>query len=700
MKSIYVKEFIAISLITSSILYANDTTTLNDVTVTANKIEENIKDVPQLITVLDEETIEEKGIKNIQDVIKEIPNMFNQNTVGSNTSFRGINTSIFTQSNPVVIYVDGVPYYDRYDYNPSLANVKSVEVLRGPQGTLYGKDAMGAVINIITKSPSNKWGGSIQTEYGNDNTFETKVNTSGAIIDNKLFAGINGSFNHSDGWIKNNYSGMDKHANKYNDRKTSGFLLYKPTDNLSTKLIISNNYEKKYGVNGTVDKATKSLNSFKRDDAKNSSFDLPTWQETKLNSQVLNVSYELENIKLDSTTTHKKVKVNGDYDVDDMANNSFDGLRQWNVTDFETTTQEFKLSNKNQNIRWVTGLYFDKEERKQDPYGYESFFGGAIYQGNYKSLGNSETKAMFGQVMIPFFERFELTLGGRFQKITKDIDADVLINWAGSPISSYKYKDKKTWNSFLPKIALSYKPNDNLTTYASISKGYLPGGLNYTPSNATGNLSKENTFDPQTSINYEIGAKYIGDDFQLSAAIFRMDIKDVHVYYIDSSGNFLTDNANKAHSQGIELDGTYYMTDNLNLSGSLGLIQAKYDDFYNGKRNFNGGRIQETPRYTASIGLSYYADNGIYSRLDINALGSNTFFNSSYNNGEGKILKVDGAVTSNAKIGYRIGDWDIYAYIKNITNEEYITSFFERDNNAWVGFNEPRKFGIGAIYKF
>ncbi|MFW0696993.1 TonB-dependent receptor, partial [Aliarcobacter butzleri] len=79
-------------------------------------------------------------------------------------------------------------------------------------------------------------------EYGNDNTFNTKLNTSGAIIDNKLYAGINGSFDHSDGWIENHYPNMNKHANKYNDRKASGFLLYKPTDNLSTKLTITNNY--------------------------------------------------------------------------------------------------------------------------------------------------------------------------------------------------------------------------------------------------------------------------------------------------------------------------------------------------------------------------------------------------------------------------------------------------------------------------
>jgi iron complex outermembrane receptor protein len=153
------KKLLFISLIVSSILYAQEKVSiLEDITVSANKIEENIQDVPQSITVISEEDLEDKGIKKVSDIIKEIPNMSMQNTAnGKQTSFRGLNTSAFTNNNPIVIYIDGVPYYDRYDFDPSLANVEQIEVLRGPQGTLYGKDAIGAVINIITKTPSNEW---------------------------------------------------------------------------------------------------------------------------------------------------------------------------------------------------------------------------------------------------------------------------------------------------------------------------------------------------------------------------------------------------------------------------------------------------------------------------------------------------------------------------------------------------------------
>ncbi|KLE07696.1 TonB-dependent receptor [Aliarcobacter butzleri] len=688
------KNIILFSLFVSSLLFANETTKLEEITVSANKMEENIQDVPQSITVIDEETIEQKGIKNIFDAIKEVPNINKNSVYGDNISFRGLNTSMFTNNNPVVIYIDGVPYYDRFDLNPSLANVEQIEVLRGPQGTLYGKDAIGAVINITTKAPTNEWHGTLGAEYGNDNIFNTKLNTSGAIVNNKLFAGINGSFYHTDGWIENHYSGMDKDANEKNDRKTSGFLLYKPTDELSAKLTVSDNYEKKYFMDGIViTDPNIDINTLKRDDGKNINFDVPTFDKIKVKSQALNLSYELEKVKFDSVTTHKKLLQNGFYDADYLANNANDDLAQWNDTEMNTWSQEFKLSSKNQDIKWITGLYFDKEEREQSPYGGEQLYYGSVYYSNADSSTDSKTQAIFGQTMIPLGEDFELTLGGRYQKIKKEISADVLNTWGGITTADFSYNDKKTWNTFLPKAALSYKINDNLTTYVSISKGYMPGGFSYFPSN---NISENNSFEPQKSINYEVGTKYIGETFALNAAIFRMNIEDIHVYRIDQANNFTPVNAKKAHSQGIELDGTYFLTDNLSLSGAVGLIQAKYDDYDNGTGNYNGEKIENTPSYTANFGISYLADKGIYGRLDFNAVGESNALD--YINK--RMLKTDGGITANAKIGYKIGTWDLYSYVNNITDEDYVTGYMAKNGLSLTTFNDPRRFGIGAIYKF
>ncbi|RBQ30852.1 TonB-dependent siderophore receptor [Arcobacter sp. FW59] len=679
------KRILFLSLVTSSLIFANETTKIEEITVSANKMEENIQDVPQSISVITQEELEEKRIVDIKGVISEIPNMnFEKALNGSlSTSFRGLNGSMFTLSNPVVIYVDGVPYYDRYDYNPSLINVEQVEVLRGPQGTLYGKDSTGGVINIITKTPSNEWKGSINTEYGNYDYIKGSFNTSGAIIDNKLFAGINGSITSDDGWITNDYKGMKKDDNRTKENRINAFTIYKPTDNLQIKLNVSHDYNKENGRSGINDVPSVSLNNLKRKDNKHVNYDVPSYITRKTDSQSLKFDYELENMKFESVTIHKDFSIDIIHDSDFKVGNAFDGLYSPIISDVETYSQEFKLSSKNQDIKWITGLFFDDEKREQGPYGNARPNGAA----NVISDINTNTYAAFSQVMIPFLEDFELTLGGRYQRIEKDINSNLYGSFTDTTNNSlHSYDDDKSWNTFIPKIALSYKLNDNLTTYASLSKGFIPGGFNfYSTSNAS-----DSNFEPEKSTNYEIGAKYIGENFALNGAIFRMDIKDLHVYSALNNGMiWLTDNANKAHSEGIEFDGTYFITDNLSLSGSLGLMRAKYDDYKDSGTDYSGKKITNIPKFTSSLGITYSSEKGLYGNASIQGKGKTGFRRN------GKIEEADGGFTANAKIGYKFKDLDIYSYITNITNEDYISSY-----GRGVGFNEPRRFGIGAIYKF
>lgn len=674
---------------------------LSGVVVTANKIEENSNNVPQAITVIDSFELEDKGIKSVADIINEVPNMSIQTNGGEKVSFRGLNPSIFTGNNPVVVYIDGVATSDYYAFDASLANVERVEVLRGPQGTLYGKDAIGAIINIVTKDPTNKWSGSVGAELGERNTQFKTFNASGALVQDKVFMGINGQMLSDDGWIKNEAPGMDRNANAKDDSKLGMFILLKPNDRLKAKLNISHDTRTVRWYDGYGLPGGSELNAFKRKDAEHVNYDVAQNEKVETDAQSLNVGYEFNNMSLSSTTTHRNVKLAGDYDSDFGVNPMFAGLKQFNRTNSETYSQELRLASNNKTgVRWVGGLYFDTEKRKQGPYGMQfPNFDPVTYAplGNFemdaRSNTTSNTQAAFGQIMIPFAQKWELTLGQRLQRIDKDFDINMYYLPVGSSgPAMYSLKDNKSWDAMLPKAALSYQINPNWTAYGSYSKGYMPGGYNYF---ATAGSSADNSFDPQTSDNYELGIKGAFEKVTVAANIFYMNIQDIHVYKAIGA-MYLTDNAKRAHSQGVELDIRWLPTTNLEFSGALGFINAKYDDYNNGVQKFDGQTTAETPSYTARFSVAYSPTKNWYGRIDLKNQGD-TYY---YDDANKKFSKHSGYFVTDVKAGYRVNNWDVYGFVKNLTDEQYVQGYMASSMVSLATFGAPRLVGVGARYNF
>jgi iron complex outermembrane receptor protein len=296
--------------------------------------------------------------------------------------------------------------------------------------------------------------------------------------------------------------------------------------------------------------------------------------------------------------------------------------------------------------------------------------------------------------MVPFWSRFELTLGTRLQRIKKEIDLDMFflpVGTTGAP--AFEIEGEKTWYAFLPKTALSYKIGDAWTAYASYSKGYMPGGFNFF---ATGGTADDNSFEPQKSTDYELGIKGAFERLKLDACIFRMDIEDIHVYKALGTGIYVTDNADKAHSQGAELELTWLPIDTIELSGALGIIDTEYDDYDAGTVRFDGKKIENTPSHTARIGVAYYHPRGFYARTDIKNQGAMYF----YDDANKDFARQGSYTVADMKIGWRFTDWDNYAYVRNLTDEEYFTSFKSNSISTPATFGEPRTFGGGIRYRF
>lgn len=668
---------------------------IESVTVTANKIEEDIRDVPQSITVIDEHLLDEKGIKDVAGVISEIPNMTLAPIHGNAVNFRGLNASMFTNNNPVVLYIDGVPCTDQYGFDASLANVERIEVLRGPQGTLYGKDAIGGIINIVTKDPDNAFQGKAGAEYGSFDFMHGLINGSGPLVKDKLYLGINGQYRRKDGWVENTHSGMDEEANEEEGRRISGYLLFKPTVRLRARLVLSNDYTRKSWMDGYGLPGGSDISDFDRDEAEHVDFDVPTEEEFESNSQSLNLAYDFGSATLTSTTTHRKLAIEGQYDGDHANDPLFSGLTMFDATELDSWNQELRLSSNQQDgIRWVGGVYFDVEERDQGPYGMQfpmfdpvtfDFLGN--FEMNAESVTDSSTAAVFGQVIVPLGSQFELTLGGRYQRIDKEFDLSMYylpVGMTGDPM--YTFKGDKSWDAFLPKAALTWRVSAAWRAYVSYSQGYMPGGFNYF---AMAGTEADNSFEPQRSTNYELGMKGALDRLRMAASVFYMDIEDIHVYKAIGT-MYLTDNADSAHSQGAEMELAYRLTDSLELTGAVGIIDAEYDDYdAGGGVTFDGEKIQNTPSHTLRLGVAYLHPRGFYSRLDMKNQGEIYF----YDDANKAMVKEDGHTVIDAKIGYQFNAWDLYLYGKNLTDEAYITDLMSNNRLVKACFGDPRTIG-------
>ncbi len=679
-------------------------TTLETVTVTANKQEENAHEVPQAITVIDEEILEEKEIKNIHDIIKYIPNMNSVSNFADEINFRGLNASTHTHTSSVVVYIDGVPNSNMMNLDIALQNAERVEVLRGPQGTLYGKDAMGAVINIITKKPRDVVSGSVGLGYSSFNTPEGRFNVSAPIIDEKLYFGLNAFGKKSDGWMENTYKN-DKKAGKNEEKKFGAYLLARPIENLSIKLDISHKEKEINGFDqiGIYEPKPMPIELATRKKAKKQAYEGLSRQENTTDHQALNIDYNLENLKLSSTTTYKKWKLYRTEDLDYQTSAPIFGMTFGEDEKADELTQELRISNKNDKFKWIGGVYFDKGNIDFLPMWWDVPMplnpATPNILTNMKlatfAKQNYETLAAFGQVKFPIIDKLNLTLGARLQKFTKEIDMNLYMHPFQTPTPNTpanQYTAKKSWDTFLPKIALDYKLNEHLMPYTSISKGYMPGGFNiFTFSNN----ESENTFEPQKSTNYELGIKGFYNHFSFTANIFRMELEDMQVAKIEGTSNILT-NAKKAHSQGVEFDFNYWPTNELEFSGAFGYVDAKYDDHDLGNVKLDGETIEGTPKFNANLGVAYYHGSGIYGRVDGRAVGKTSY----YSNGFQKMEKIGSSFFADVKLGYRMGDFDIYGFVKNLTDEERVTGYVNRGDLALASFNDPRTFGVGINYKF
>lgn len=651
---------LTIVLIYSAMAYAEDDLVLDTVIVTSQKTEEKAQDVPISMSVFGEVDLDDRLIDDVSEISRFTPGLHTVNagsSAKSAASMRGF-TSDYTSDASVGLYIDGVPVVDMGSFDETVLDVERIEVLRGPQGTLYGKNTEVGVVNVITKKPDNNLRGMVRVRAGEDDKKEVSFVTSGPIVKDKFFISVSGKHYEKDGFIENVNTG-----DTVNDRESAYgklYLRWTPTRKLESSLILT---RIKYNNGGpNVDYA--------KDKGYEVSNDLENSLEPEITAAAFKLSYELnDNVTLSSLTTSRYYKEKGLLDFD-FTDNDMMRFHQKADRKYKTVSQEFKTNLKFNEFDLVSGLYLEKKDFDTDIE--KDLYSTTRYtkdSQDYKSIG------VFSHLTYNVTKKFSVIGGLRYDKDERE-SKNILTGDTA----------ENDWSEISPKFALRYKPSEKFTTYATVAKGYRAGGFNTS-------AGVPPTYDQETLYSYEIGLK--GTAFQdrviYDAAVYYMDISDMQVsIYPDPTKGYKA-NAAEATSKGIETSATVRVTKNLKIFGGLSYNETTFDKYKDSLGDYNGNDTPRSPDYNFSTGFVYRTDKGYYASFDVTGNGT------TYLDRENK-YKKDPYQLLNGKVGYETEYFDIYAYGKNILDKEYDA------DGEFMGFyttySDPRELGIEIAYRF
>jgi len=675
-KKITLSLFTALCL--PSYIYAKDTKFLETLTVTAQKVEENSQQVPIPLTLFDEFAIEDKKIEVVEDIAQYTPNlmMFSYGRSDATApSLRGVTSNIVNQDVTVGVYIDGIPMFDGWSLNETLNDIQRIEILKGPQGTLYGKNTQTGVINIITKQPNNETTKKATLELGSDNKRQLKLSASGPIIKDKLYVGITGNHYEKDGFLKDKITGELLDDRQRDSGKIN--LRYTPTQNLDISFINS--------IMKLDDGAIRfGMAQQTRDDI---TIDLPSYNRSKTVNNSLKVKYNLSNNSfLESVTTRRS------FDNKNAADWDFtnDPAQKFHLTYDSQTTSYSQELRYNQNLledklNLLVGIYTDKsEENRKMLVDAIPSYGGTYYD---KADFNNKSLGIFTHIKYAINDKLRLLSGVRFDKDTKEFkDTSRLID------------ENKDFSATSPKIGLEYQLDKNIMAFTTFAKGYRAGGFN--KSLNTGN--SDIFYDKESLSSYEIGIKSLlfNERLLFNANIYYMDIKDMQVTESISARQEIVTNAGEANSKGFELETKYKINNALEVFANIGHNVTKYDKYIDSVFDRMGNKIRTadykgkinpySPKYNYSLGAQYRDENGYYARVDLNGYGKIYFDKANQ-------YKRDAYKIVNTKIGYEMEDFDIYVYAKNLFDKKYDSKGY---NKFYTIYSEPREVGIQLTYRF
>ncbi|WP_070157206.1 TonB-dependent receptor [Sphingobium phenoxybenzoativorans] len=576
---------------------------IRDIVVTARRRDETLQQTPIAITAISPAQLESKASINIGDLQGAAPNVLitNQNSgaAAANVSIRGLTFADVEKSfEPTVgVVVDGVfigtstgQFFDFFD-------ISQIEVLRGPQGTLFGRNTIGGVINIRRTRPTGEFGGKFELSYGNYDTWAGRAVVNVPIIDGVLAAKAFYFHNQSDGYYRNGITGRRVGASN-NENFGASFLLT-PSSNFDALLTLEKQVQDFDPVNSNISQTGEVFCAFEPADQCNRNtttdlytvFNSPAHSNYKAPAATLEMNLDLGGVKLTSITGYREAKEAQTQDFDASSSDLYYVNR---VQSFHQFSQELRAAGKiSDGFDYVVGAFF--YDSKYNLVQETQIFGAPAPTQDV--TGTSQSYAFFGDFNLQLMDQVRLSFGGRWTHDKKTNENFV----APDQFPKAGYSGSK----FTPKIGLDYRPSDDLMLYASWSRGYRSGGLSGRGQTL---ISSTTPYGPETVDSYEVGLKssFFDKKMLFNIAGFYSDYQSLQQNTtIPISGGIgnetVVTNVGSATIKGIEAELTASPVPGLTLTGSLGLLRSKFKGF-----------ITQAPVGGVLTTFDYSANNLIY----------------------------------------------------------------------------------------
>ena len=694
------------------------TSEVSEVVVTAQRVEENIQTVPIAVTAFSEANLERQSIETLADIALRTPGFSagQVDPIQSNFAIRGIGSPFGISQNAggdasVVVFVDGV--YAGRGGTPDIdaLSLERIEVLRGPQGTLFGKNAVGGLIQFVSRKPSAEPSLRIEGQYGNYDrrTLNARANIP---FSDSFFMSVGGSIKLRDGYEFNQTTGND--VNDQDIRSAALALRFLPSDDLDIVLAVDlTDQDQKGNPRDNICDATLrggihcvGINPDPR--VVNSYIDgyLRRWLQTYRGE----VNYTTPYGVLTSITAYRAVTLN--FRTPFFANpvnppNQIESTE----TDHEKNkqfSQEVRLAFDaiDGRLTGQIGAYYLSEDNTRIEDLQQDFPAPAITGiATYPQMVTAKSYAIFGQLSFAVTDTITATAGLRQtweQKRGRFIGLKVSGPGLPPPLSAnYDVRGRKSWDALTPRFALDWQATPDALVYASVTRGFKSGGFQGI---AGSGVSQSTPYDPEYAWSYEGGAKtrWLDGRLRLNASVFQTDYKDLQFSQLVPLCCVVVGNAATAKIKGFELEFLVAPIEGLQIDGSYSRLHARYTSFANGATaNFSGNDLPRSPNDKFNLGAQYSVDLSgwtAFGRVDYSHQ-AHMFFEASNIAAQ----KQEGFINVDARVSLTSPDkrWEVAVWGKNLTDElvaTYVTAFAPY-RQVLVPYAPPKTYGVTLIWK-